>query len=75
MKENELFDLIKAKLEEEGTSFSTYYGDTIIYRDGPKPSKFFKRVNEGNYSIEILIIPKEFYIKSINIDAVTEFLK
>lgn len=74
MTDKELLLAIRKKLEEQGTVFSEYYGGAPVYSDGPKPSQFFERLNEGNYHVDLLVIPSSFYIKTINTEKVNKFL-
>lgn len=75
MTEKELFTLIKKKLENSGTKFSEYYGQTIIHSSGPRPVDFFEPLNEGNYTIHVLKIPEKFYSKKVNLSQVKKFLE
>lgn len=68
------YDIIKERLQNQGTRFTDYYGSSI-YRSGPKNEKFFKPVNEGNYTVEVLIIPEEAKIVSVDSDKLKELLK
>lgn len=74
MTDKQLLKMIREKLESQGTTFSEYYGGDLAHNSGPRPEEFFKYLNEGNYHVYLLRIPKDFYIKTIDMEQVNKFL-
>lgn len=73
MKSEAVIRKIKDHLETKGTTFTEYYGGWI-YDSGPCPSEFFEFRNEGNYSVHLLVIPKEYLLSLITEDSLNRFL-
>lgn len=62
---------IKDKLEERGIKCEEYYNG-FIHKSGPV-NDFFKTVNEGTYTVEVLVIPQRFY--KLDLEAIEKFLE
>ena len=68
------FSKIKSHLESKGVKFGEYYGGTIIYNSGPKFPQFFKNVNEGSYSVDVLIVPNDAITRIVDEEILNKLL-
>jgi len=74
MTNKQAIELIKIKLEGQGTKFDDHYGEWI-HSSGPMDREFFEYQNMGDYHVYALVLPSSYRISSVNEKKLNEFLK